>query len=94
MSAKCGGLSYWQLGDYEDFGILLTRFRTKQHICKAALSIIGESRISDPKTVSLLTVKVCKYLSHRKRPIYVMKPWLGYTAYPGGVLIQLTFSVI
>ena len=42
------------------------------------------------KTVLLLMERVCRCWAHRTGPMYVMKPWLGYIAYPGGVHIQVT----
>ena len=68
-------------------GILPAGFRMRQHICESALSMGGESRMRYSKTVLLLMERVCRCWAHRTGPMYVMKPWLGYIAYPGGVHI-------
>ena len=82
MSAKWGGLSYRQLADLVDFGILSVGFKMRQHISEAALSVFGQSRMRYSKTVSLPTERVCRCWADRKGPMYVMEPWLGYIAYP------------
>ena len=66
----------------------------RHHVGKATLSVTGERRMRDSKTVSQLTEKVCKCLARRKRPIYVMRPWLDYIAYSGGLPIEVTLSAI
>ena len=58
ISVKVRRAQLRQLGHPEDFGILPSGFRMRQHTCKVGFSTVREGRMRDSQTVLLLTQHV------------------------------------